>query len=272
MTNLCTFSRLGRYGRVANQMFQLAGTIGIARRNGFDFAFPVWQNHDGRNFESDIDIDVYKRFLNPLPLYEGPALPEHNVPWGYQDVVLNEGVDLVGHFQSEQFFSHCIDEVKFYLTMKDEPPLNEYVAVHYRAGDYGEHKTPQHPDGNSYHPRMALNYYEPAMAQFPNAKFLIFSDDIPGARAMFGDSAEYSQERDYLDDFKLMKRCKSFVIANSSFSAMAAVLGEASDKRVVCPYPWFGGPWAGMDSHHIYSPGWTVVNWQNGSSETKRAA
>lgn len=273
MRNLVTFKSIGRYGRTANQMYQIAGLIGIARRNGFDFALTeLWRNHDGRNFEPDIDIDVYKRFENPLPIYDGPELPQRGIPWGYHDVVLTEPCDLLGHFQSEKYFAHCLDEVKFYLTMKNEPPLNDYVAIHWRAGDYGEHKSPQHPDGNSYHPRMALNYYGPAMAQFPGRRFLVFSDDIPAAKEMFGPQVEYSEGRDYLEDFKLMKRCHSFIIANSSYSAMAAVLGDAPDKKVVAPYPWFGGPWRDMPSNDIYGEGWIVVNWQNGTQEIKQAA
>lgn len=270
MTNICTFSKLGRWGRFANQAYQIAGSIGIARRNGFDFAFPHWANHDGRNFEPGLDIDTQARFLNPLPLYEGPPLPEYYCDWGYRHIDLNQSTDLLGHFQSEHFFLHCIDEVKFYLTMKDEGPLNEYCAIHWRAGDYGEAKSIQHPDGNSYHPRMALSYYEPAMSLFGSKqKYMVFSDDIEGARAMFGDRVEYAVGNDYLTDFRLLKRCAHFIIANSSFSAMAAVLGDAPDKQVVAPTPWFSGPWRGMDDRDIFSPGWQVVNWETGQVTVK---
>jgi hypothetical protein len=269
--DICTFAKLGRYGRFANQLYQIAGAIGIARKNGFDFAFPYWMNYNGRDFEPDLDIDTQSRFVNPLPLYDGPELPEHGVPWGYYDVKLSRSVSLLGHFQSEKYFEHAIDECKFHFRMKDEPPLNDYVAIHWRAGDYGLQASPQHPDGNHYHPRMAMDYYGPAMAQFPGAKFLVFSDDIPLAREMFGSGVEYSIEKDYLNDFRLMKRCRHFIIANSSYSAMAAILGEAPDKKVVAPYPWFGGPYlASLDPKDIYSPGWIVINYQ--TAEIKQAA
>lgn len=262
MRNLVTFARLGRYGRLANQMYSIAGTIGIARKNGFDFGFPEWKNHDGLNFESDIDIDVQKRFVNPLPRYEGPELPEYGVPWGFHDVHLTHGVSLLGHFQSQKFFDHCLDEVKWYFKMNDEPPLTDRVAVHVRLGDYGEQASPQHPDGNPYHPRMNMSYYGPAMDLFPGAKFLVFSDDIPECKKLFGDKVDYSEGRDYLEDFKLMKTCRHFIIANSSYSAFAAVLGEASDKRVVAPFPWFGGPYLStLDPKDIYNEGWTIINY-----------
>lgn len=262
MRNLVTFSRLGRHGRFANQLYQVAGTIGIARRSNMDFAFPFWANHNGKDFEPDLDADTQSRFVNSLPVYGGPPLPEIGVAWGFSDVRLTHSVDILGHFQSEKYFSHAIDEIKWYFRMKDEPPLNDYVAIHFRAGDYGDAPSPQHPQGNSYHPRMDLRYYEPAMALFPNRKFLVFSDDIPKAKEMFGNKVEYSEGRDYLDDFRLMKRCHSFIIANSSYSAMAAVLGDAPGKKVVAPRPWFGGMYDGqIDGEDIYGEGWTIINW-----------
>lgn len=252
MRQIVTFNSLGRYGRLANGMFSIAGTIGIARKNNFDFAFPLWRNYDGLNFESDIDIDVYKHFVNPLPLYDGPELPDYFVQWGYHDIKLTKSVSLSGHMQSQRYFDHCLDEVKHYMRMVDEPPLNDYVAIHWRAKDYSTEI--------GYHPRMTLDYYRPAMDHFPGAKFLVFSDDIPAAKAMFGPSVEYSEGRDYLADFKLLKTCRHFIIANSSYSAMAAILGDASDKQVVAPRPWFG-PAAGITGEDIYSDGWKVIDY-----------
>lgn len=236
-------------------MYQIAGVIGVARRNGFDFAFPLLINHDHKErFGSMEDCDVYKYFVNPLPVYDGPTLPDHPVPWGYSDVRLTRSVSLSGHFQSEKFFEHAIDEVKWYLRMKDEPPQNNYVAIHWRAGDYSA--------GDGYHPRMTMDYYRPAMDLFHGAKFLVFSDDIVAAKEMFGSSVEYSEGRDYLQDFKLMKRCRHFIVGNSSYSAMAAILGEHSDKQVVAPRPWFGPRYAQITGEDIYGKEWKVIDWQ----------
>jgi hypothetical protein len=255
MTNLVTFNSLGRFGRLANQMYQIASTIGIARKNGFDFAFPYWKNYDQEKFGPTEDIDTQKHFVNPLPLYDGPELPDHPVEWGYHDVTLTESVSLSGYLQSEKYFARCIDEVRWYLMMKDEPPQNDYVAIHVRRGDYDDH----------YHPRVPEGYYRAAMAEFPGARFRVFSDDIPASREMFGSEVEYS-EGGYLDDFRLMKRCRHFIIANSSYSAMAAVLSEAKDKRVIAPRPWFGPGYPYMDGEDIYGDNWKVIDWQNAST------
>lgn len=266
MKNIVTFSQLGRFGRFANGCYQIAATIGLARMNGFDFAFPYWINHNGRDFEPDLDIDCQKEFVNPLPRYEGPDLPRWAVPFGWfpDKTRLPHGVDLYGHFQSEKYFAHSIDEVRYYFEMKDEPPLNDYVAVHVRLGDYGDQPTPQHPDGNPFHPRMNLSYYEPAMALFPDRKFLVFSDGIEECKKLFGDSVEYSEGRSYFEDFKLMKRCQSFIVANSSFSMFAAIIACQPEKQIVAPAPWFGAAYAGtLPEQDIYPQGCQVVDYQS---------
>jgi hypothetical protein len=249
--SVVTFNMLGRMGRLCNQMYQIAGVIGIARRNGFDFAFPEWKNHDhAERFGSTEDIELQKHFINPLPIYAGSPLPDQHVEWGYHETLLTRSVSLSGHLQSVKYFEHAIDEVKWYFRMKEEPPVSDYVAIHVRRTDYDD----------QYHPRIPESYYRSAMAELPGAKFLVFSDDIPACREMFGAEVEYA-EGDYLEDFKRMKRCRHFIIGNSSYSAMAAVLGDAKDKRVIAPRPWFGAAYAGITGEDIYEEGWKVINW-----------
>jgi hypothetical protein len=250
MTRIVTFNMLGRYGRFCNGMFQIAGTIGIARKNRFDFAFPYWKNYwHAEAFGSTEDIDVQKYFVNPLPLYEGPELPDRFVHWGYHEIDLTQSVSLSGHLQSPKYFEHCLDEIKWYFRMADECP-NDYVAVHVRLGDYD----------NAYHPRLDPSYYKPAMDIFNGEKFLIFSDDLDKAREMFGDGVEYSQGN-YIEDFRRMKTCRHFIIGNSSYSAMAALLGEARDKKVVAPDPWFGPSYTNITGKDIYADDWTVIRY-----------
>ena len=38
---MITFSLLGKYGRLGNQMFQYAAIIGIAKHNNYDYCFPL---------------------------------------------------------------------------------------------------------------------------------------------------------------------------------------------------------------------------------------
>lgn len=256
MRNIVTYHQLGRYGRFANQLFQIAGTIGIARKNGFDFAFPEWKNYDHvERFGSQEDIDLQKYFENPLPVYNGPQLPDKFVHWGYHDVKLTSSCSISGHLQSLKYFDHCLDEVRWYFRMKDEYNPDDYVAIHVRLGDY---------DGG-YHPRLDMRYYGEAIAQFPyGTKFVVFSDDQTAAIELFKGLANvyFHASRGYVDDFKKMKSCRHFIIGNSSYSAMAAILSEAPDKKVIAPAPWFGPKHADITGDDIYCPGWTVINYE----------
>ncbi len=267
MRKVVTFSSLGRYGRFANQMFQIAGTIGIARKNGYDFAFPEWKNYDhAERFGSNEDIDLQKYFVNPLPIYQGRELPEKFVDWGYHDIRLSESCSLSGHMQSEKYFSHCIDEIRWYFRMKDEYSPRDKVAIHVRLGDYD----------NAYHPRMDMRYFAKAIELFPKGtQFLVFSDEPDAASDMFvahfgsdkkGERFQYvkgdNPATEYIDCFKLMKACRHFIIGNSSYSAMAAILGEAPDKKIIAPAPWFGPKYTSITGNDIYGANWTVINYE----------
>lgn len=261
MRKIVTYHQLGRYGRFANQLFQIAGTIGIARKNGFDFAFPEWKNYDhAERFGSQEDIDLQKYFENPLPVYSGPQLPDRFVHWGYNDVKLTSSCSLSGHMQSVKYFEHCLDELRWYFRMKDEYQQNDYCLIHARLGDY---------DGG-YHPRLDWSYYGPAIEIMPKGtKFMLFSDDMKEAVRLFTSHRVevHPFDSNYIESFKMMKSCRHFIIGNSSYSAMAAILGEASDKKVIAPAPWFGPKYTDITGKDIYCPDWTVINYENNKVE-----
>lgn len=256
MNGTVTFLALGKMGRFANALFQICGTIGIARKNNMEFAFPKFINYDHRDkFGSSEEVEVYKFFEHDLPKVNGQYFQYRWIDWGYHDVRLNPGnYDLCGHFQSEKYFKNCIDEVRHYLKMKDEYEFMKSVcAVHYRAGDY------QQGGDEVYHPRMTMDYYSKAMQVMPSGtRFLVFSDDKKEAKQMFGSDVKYADGEDYINDFKVMKACNYFITANSSFSLLPSILSEADDKIVVCPKKWFGKI-AGISGADCYPDGALVI-------------
>lgn len=246
----------GGLGRFGNQLFTIAGVIGIAIRSGQSYGFPKWKNYDNALFGEEV-TDFSEVFLNPLPDTKGERFNEYGYFWGYRDIKLPVGNwSINAHMQSPKFFRHCINTIRYYFTMKNEPEQNDYVAIHYRAGDYIN-------DPDAYHPRCSKEYYMAAVKiirEFhgANQKFILFSDDRIEAATLF-DFIDYEfPTGSYLDEFKLMKKCKSFIIANSSFSAMAAHLGEHPDKKVVAPERWFGKI-AGLETKDIYESDWIVI-------------
>lgn len=242
LTNLS----IGSYGRWGNMVYQIAAVIGIARASGQDYGFAPIINHDHRDrFGSTEDVDLDKYFLNPLPKIDGRQFTERHCMWGYHDVYLPAGDwDLRGHFQSAKYWLPALDEIRYHLTMVDEYEPTEAVAIHYRAGDYESN------GAASYHPRCSPEYYEQAIKQFPaNTLFYIFSDDIKEAVSIikpFASRILVSRDEHYMEDFKLMKSCHSFICANSSMSAAAALLSNQPGKKIIMPNRWFGDPAGGL--------------------------
>lgn len=258
MKGYCTMTSIGNYGRFANMLFQVCGVIGVARKNGLQPVFRPLRNLDHKErFGSNEDIDVFKYFKNPLPaIPDGIRWIDKPVQWGYQDVQLGPGNwNLSGHFQSFKYFAHCFDEVKYYMRMKDEYPQTDAIAIHVRLGDYD----------NAYHPRLTREYYMEALKQLPKMRTILFSDEPRAAYDMLNDVvdiANVAEGYDYIESFKLMKSCRHFIIGNSSYSAMAAILGEAKDKRVIAPAPWFGPKYTNITGRDIYCDGWTLIDYE----------
>lgn len=242
---MITNTSIGRYGRFGNMLFQIAAVVGIARKSGQSYGFDPIVNIDHRDrFGSKEDCDLEKYFAYEFPrIDKSLQFREYAYSWGYHDIWLppNTGNwDISGHFQSDKYFAHCIDEVRALLTMKGEPDLQENtVAVHIRRGDYDD----------NYHTILREEYYRPALALFPaGMTYWVFSDD-PAAAAELMEKCGVPaanmqiQVHDYLTDFKYMKNCRHFICANSSYSLMAAILSRSTDKRIVCPRKWFGPAW-----------------------------
>jgi hypothetical protein len=247
---MVTFSSLGNYGRFGNQLFQVASIIGIAKANGYEYAFPKWVNHDARNrFGSVEDINVGKWF----PKWEeiqtfSNALPEYSIPWGWNGLNHPDGHSYIGHMQSEKYFAHCADYIRELFVLDKEKPKNHCTAVHIRCGDYG----------GDYHPIMSKEYYAEAM-MYNDGPYIIFSDDFEKAMDIVGDFLglqDYFYHGNTKDSFALMKSCKNHIIANSTFSWWAAWLANGN---VVAPKKWFGPLASHLETKDIYPDNWIII-------------
>lgn len=225
---MITFSKLGSYGRLGNQMFQIASTIGIALRNNQVYAFPEWK--------------YQKHFRYMLP--ETKVFPKEKYYEGhpyYRDINLSVSADLEGYFQSWKYFEHCKDFIKRQFDLNKTPV--DRVAIHVRRGDYLV---------LPIHPVLSIDYYREAIKQFPaDTKFTVFSDDIEWCtNNFFGNDFDFSVGRTDIEDLQFMASHKAVIMANSSFSwwagylcggkvvapATTYVIGEERDDRI--PPEW----------------------------------
>ena len=248
---MITFGKLGRYGRLGNQMFQVASTIGIARKRGFEVGFPKWVNYDAaERFGSTEDNVVGNWFpkWKLVPLVDPEPFYEYFIPWGFHGFDIPDGVSIVGHMQSELYFEHCREEIRALFNMDDEPDTIPYTAIHVRMGDYG----------SDYHPICDLDYYKRAMDRI-KGPYMVFSDEPERAWGMLkpltsGSDVLFWGDTKYA--FSRMKRCRAHIIANSTFSWWAAWLagGEA-----VMPTRWFGPAAAQLDTRDLRPPNWQAI-------------
>ena len=277
---MITYNKIGHFGRLGNQMFQFAATVGIARKANQGFAFPkentevpsVEDFKDGIRREVYFDLPKYfpnvERTLQPLEEIQTFHVAQEPYFHFCPDLfTVPDQTNLMGYFQTEKYFEHCSDLIlgffQFDKDIKKQAENNfpsfpvklEYVSIHLRRGDYAGLQ--------QFHPVMDADYYFDAMTQFMDGDycFLIFSDDIQYAKELFGEQENivYIEGNDPAVDMCMMTMCDHNVIANSSFSWWGAWLNDNTNKKVIAPKRWFGPAYKGVhDTKDLYPQSWIV--------------
>lgn len=257
---MLTFQNFTMYGRLGNQMFRVASTIGIATRNGVPYAFPEWVcNRSRRNY------GLF--FERPLPVFDPSTRIDHKIGEGsfsYKDIDLPAGVTtLHGFFQTERYFEHCRELVRLYLEPRRSVidrlrekygPLENSCSLHVRRGDYlGQQES---------FPVLDIEYYKRAIevvASRSNVdRFLVFSDGINWCKQNFKGNFLFVEGNLDIEDMFLMSMCSSHIIANSSFSWWGAWLNPSDSKVVVAPSVWFG-PKLNHDTSDVIPSAWLKI-------------
>ncbi|WP_373940764.1 hypothetical protein OEG92_12140 [Polaribacter sejongensis] len=96
MTNYkITFSRLGSKGRLGNQLFQIASTIGMAKKNSFDYCFPKWE------YSKYFEFDLKECFIDNKTFIKVREEKFEVYDW---KLLNNKNINLDGWLQSEKYF------------------------------------------------------------------------------------------------------------------------------------------------------------------------
>lgn len=256
-------------GGMGNQMFQYALGRKLAISNktslGLDVGFLLdatpKKNFTHRNFDLDvfsIEAEIVSKFSTPSFLdrirkffwkKEG-----EEKAFSYDKTILDlkDGVYLDGYWQSPKYFSDIKDLLQKDFTLRkslsektqklqEEINAGSSVCIHVRRGDFV---------GNSLHGiGIGQDYYNKGIEYISSKtvidKLYVFSDDIEWCQKnlsfshpVFFVSDEYVEEK-ARGHFALMRSCKHFVIANSTFSWWAAWLALNENKIVIAPEKWF---------------------------------
>jgi Glycosyl transferase family 11 len=221
----------GYFGFLGNQMFQYAAMRSLAEHHKTHAVWPNGKTPDLRRWFRLEAVD-YSQAVYALP----PLAKYTETGFAFDEFFfhLPDNLILSGYFQSEKYFAHISHIIRREFVSLPRPQPQEAVSIHVRRGDYLSF-----PD---HHPPCSLQYYREAMEWFPQAEFLVFSDDpgwclanlkAPNVRIVTG--------QDPVQDMQLMSACtKGHIIANSSFSWWGAWLDANPDKVVIAPKAWFG--------------------------------
>jgi len=231
-------------GGIGNQMFQIAAASSLAIENNdeavfnFENCFTPLQGNPSSKYSKNI----FKNVKNSQNLiiereYKEKSYEYCKIPY-FKNLLIN------GYFQNEKYFIQNKDKIidLFYISDEDIRflKLNYYyidfeqtVSIHVRRGDYLKF--------SDIHPVCEVDYYNKAIENFPNKKFIFISDDIQWVKDNFrGNNIFYSKNNNEILDFTLQSICCSNIIANSSFSWWAAYLNKNKNKKIIAPLKWFG--------------------------------
>lgn len=246
---MITFPELGRWGRLGNQLFQMAATMALAMEHGEVYAFPRW-DYEGR---FGISGCFYDR-----PPGGGVEYRERRFAW--DPVPYRPGLRLYGYFQSEKYFGKFSPLIRRLLTPRLTVARTKYLgiaSVHVRRGDYLEKA--------DCHPPCGVDYYLRAEAECRRrgiAEFVVFSDDRAWCREHLAGRRGWrmAAPADEVVHLSEMAACEAHVIANSSFSWWGAWLDPRAEKLVVAPKEWFGPTLAPTHpTRDLIPPKWRVL-------------
>lgn len=249
-------------GRLGNQLFFVAATIGIAKKNNRNYSFCSDLGHGGIDYNFIFEKNLPKTDYVPENKYNQEG-------FGYCNINITEDTEIIGYFQSEKFFINCEKEIREQFKFKKEivnlvlnqyPEITKSASLHIRRGDYVNQ--PNH------HPLMPLVYYEQFLTNYADEyeKIFIFTDDINWAKEIYqGDKfifPNFSDKND-LYSFVLLSQSKSIVIANSTYSWWAAWLNENKDKKIYCPphNKWFGKLYSNLNTEDILPQDWKIIEY-----------
>lgn len=257
--------RIQLIGGLGNQLFQYATASAIAYKRDFRL---LADNSFLPRMESPLTllnlIEEDLSFINRVPKkFLGGELHRkyinrlaNNMVYERDLFVFDENLESVkpnstlrGFFQSWKYFKDRSLEIQNFIKAPFVGNLNistafpeikgeATIAIHVRHGDYKKLSETFGILGRNYY----KNSLGVALDLYPDAKILVFSDEVASAREHVPNAHRYIGRESGLTDFEtliLMSRASVVIGANSSFSWWSAYLMEQQNPLRVFPKTWF---------------------------------
>lgn len=256
---MISFSSLGSFGRLGNQLFQYAFLRSTALRLGVRFYCPNWIG--------DEIFDLNDRCLRETKSYNSDFLltVEDERRQGYSGLVpLEDGRDYRGYFASYRYFDGF--DVREWYSFKSIPSSKcasylqqirgeNSIGLHCRFGDFRYLPAFYNPYST---------YYERAVKSIDESRtsVFVFSDDHASARRLLGDLKQctYVEGCTVAEDLLLMSHCKHFVCSASTLSWWGAYLRPPESGRTFRPLQGFSRPGSPWRCEYAFPPDWKAID------------
>lgn len=235
--NFYSFCMLGNYGRLGNQMFQVAAIANLAKIKNAKILLPNEKVACIRKYFTLPCIDINSENIKIIK----SRWEEKKFSFNEEFFNLSTNIDLLGYFQSWKYildeeYTREIFKFSDEILENSKKLLNNRhaVALHVRRSDYLKL--------SETHPVQPIDYYNRSLEKVwkidKKAEPIIFTDDKEWCELNFKNYQTISQSEEI--DMCTMTLCKHHIIANSSFSWWAAWLGKSNDQIIIAPKKWFG--------------------------------
>lgn len=239
---MLTFTKLGNYGRLGNQLFQYAFLRTHARQLNTTFWCPHWDGDDIFDLGDD-----HERAAQPAPTQHFFD-PGKEAGYCKEALSIQDRTEIQGFFQSERYYTSAQtvrdwyafkpDIVRSALQRHPGVPFSQAVSLSLRIdADYNNTR--------EFFPLYPLNYYRKALALYPDsAKVIVFADRPDLAKAYFGDIAQnrdlyFIENTPPAEQLYLMSACGlGNIITNSTFAWWGAFLNADPQARICTPTEW----------------------------------
>jgi len=243
-----TFNNIGTSGDLGSQVMQYWSLYAIAKENDLEIVFPEsiinagWGFKFCKLFNIDIKYKPNEFFKDFIALNINHKVKKDEKLFNLDS---NKNYNIVDLFLFSDYcypkYSEFIDSInwnkKYYLDAINifetiKVPNKELVSIHVRRGDYLSH---------DHFCKLDNIYYEKALQDFiediEKYHFIIFSNDIEWCKEnlISGDMVTFMpQGIDYVD-LIVMSMCDHNIIANSTYSWVAAYKNSNKNKKIICP-------------------------------------
>ena len=239
---MITFSELGKWGHLGNQMYEYATLLNIDLKLSYDIAVPpLGARALASCFEITAPIlsDSDQRQLRHV--FHEPRLGYTERFWAIEDFT-----DLRSYFQSARYFPPqdvLKSEFSFRADLAEAAtsflePLRDsgrvIVGMTVRRGDYQ-----RNPD--LFLQLWDTDFCDRALAEFENLDpiVVVSSDDYDWCRERFtGDRFVFTDTISIGARLALLTRCDHLIVANSSFAWWAAWLNDGPGRRIAASRWW----------------------------------